>query len=183
MSKPNQTNPEVLDANNEVDQTNEQAPEHHAVLDSIAGEIDASEAQNNAVDEATTAAAKATAAEEWAQIPAILGGVLKIAIPELGEVYTPEACENWGVAMVPVAEKYGWGSAPVGCEVGLAIATLGLALPTFTAFKKYQNERRAIQYQTQTQQATALATDKSKPTPAENASTDGYPPASFFGAK
>lgn len=47
-------------------------------------------------------------AEMWAALPAMVGSMLRIALPDLEKVYTPEACRAWGSAMVPVAEKYGW---------------------------------------------------------------------------
>lgn len=90
-------------------------------------------------------------AEEWAQIPALLGGVLGMAIPELKAAYTEDACRAWGAAMVPVAEKYGWDSGDLlgrwGPEIGLICATLPLGLATVAALKArraaVEAERRA----------------------------------------
>ena len=74
-------------------------------------------------------------AAEWAVLPATFGGILAIAMPELAEVYTPEACAAWGAAMVPVAEKYGWSSLQVGPEIGALIASLPFVLGTVAAVK------------------------------------------------
>ncbi|MEW6258019.1 MAG: hypothetical protein AB1592_18860 [Pseudomonadota bacterium] len=78
-------------------------------------------------------------AEEWAQVPAIVGAVLSMAMPELAEVYTPERCRAWGAAMVPLADQYGWNSSELlgrfGPWVGLASATVPLAWPTVQAIK------------------------------------------------
>lgn len=76
---------------------------------------------------------KMAPAELWAMVPATLGSVLGMAIPELKQTYTPEACNAWGVAMAAVAEKRGWNVTQDTPEVLLIFATAPLAIPTFTA--------------------------------------------------
>ncbi len=87
-----------------------------------------------ALADETPAAPQIDPAEQWAIIPAMIGSALQISMPELGKVYTPEACRNWGAAMVPVADKYGW-SADVlgGPELGLVAASFPLLLGTVAA--------------------------------------------------
>lgn len=70
-------------------------------------------------------------AQAWAGVMAMIGGALTMIAPELEQIYTEKACLKWGAAVVPVAQKYGWdgpGSVP---EIGLLIATLPLAVPSF----------------------------------------------------
>lgn len=76
-------------------------------------------------------------ADSWAAIPAMVGGVLAIAFPELRAVYTVEACQQWGAAMVPVAEKYGWSAdGLMGPEIGLLAASLPFVIGTAGALRK-----------------------------------------------
>lgn len=80
-------------------------------------------------------------AQQWAMIPAMLGSALSIAMPELQRVYSREACEAWGSAMVPVAEKYGWNAdGLIGPEVGLLAASLPFVIGTYGAIKSKRAE-------------------------------------------
>lgn len=83
-------------------------------------------------------------AQQWAMVPAMLGSVLSMFIPEAQRVYSREACEAWGAAMVPVAEKYGWNSdGLMGPEVALFAASLPLAVGTFALVKAKRAEVEA----------------------------------------
>jgi hypothetical protein len=83
-------------------------------------------------------------AAAWAQIPAAVGGILGMAMPELASVYNEGACMQWGEAMHQVAEKYGWDAAETisrfAPEVAIVVATIPLVVPTVGAFKA----RRAL---------------------------------------
>lgn len=80
-------------------------------------------------------------AETWAVLPAMIGSTLAIALPELRAVYTPEACRDWGAAMAPVADKYGWSAdGLLGPEIGLIAASLPFAVATFAAVKARRAE-------------------------------------------
>lgn len=76
----------------------------------------------------------------WAQIPRMLGSLLAIAMPELQDAYTHDACMTWGGAMAQVADKYGWDAAETmskwAPEIALTVASLPLVLPTIAAIKK-----------------------------------------------
>jgi hypothetical protein len=106
-------------------------------LATTVGQVDAEspEAQAaRAAEEATQQAAEVKAvsmAEAWATVPSMIGKLACIVEPALGQFYTPQACQEWGEAMVPVAEKYGWGGPGAMPEVNLAIVTAGMAVPTF----------------------------------------------------
>jgi hypothetical protein len=63
------------------------------------------------------------AAEIWAMVPATIGSVLAIGMPELKAVYSDEACAAWGAAMVPLAKKYGWHIGPDSPELGVLVAS------------------------------------------------------------
>ncbi len=76
------------------------------------------------------AAEAVTEAEAWAQVPLMLGSVLSMFAPELQAIYTQENCASWGERMVPVAQKYGWNGPSNLPEIGLVIATAGMAIPT-----------------------------------------------------
>lgn len=81
-------------------------------------------------------------AESWAMIPAIVGSTLSIAFPELQRVYSPDACRNWGAAMVPVADKYGWSAdGLVGPEIALFAASLPFVLGTAQVIRVHKAER------------------------------------------
>lgn len=69
-------------------------------------------------------------AQAWAALVQSIGGMLSIIAPELRQVYTDDACMQWGRAVVPVAEKYGWNGPSSVPELGLIMASVPLALPT-----------------------------------------------------
>ena len=82
----------------------------------------------------------------WAQIPKMFGGILSMALPELGAVYTDDKCHAWGSAMSMVADKYGWDAAETmakwGPEIALTLATLPLAIPTVKAIQKAVDKKK-----------------------------------------
>jgi hypothetical protein len=80
-------------------------------------------------------------AEEWAAIPQLLGSMLAIYAPEIQAIYTPAACKAWGAAALPVARKYGWNVKAMGCEAGLIVASLPLAIGTFQILKDERDKR------------------------------------------
>lgn len=83
----------------------------------------------------------------WAQIPAVLGGMLGMALPELQGVYTEDACMKWGVAMHMVATKHGWECgetmARFGPEIALAVASFPLVVPVVQVVKARRAEAEA----------------------------------------
>jgi hypothetical protein len=116
-------------------------------LDVIAGEAAAVEGQVTAVeglgDIPPLAGAapdpRANEAEQvalWAMIPQTLGSVLSMAFPDLAKVYNPKACEDWGRAMVPVANKYGWNFSSDAPELALLLATVPFAIGTMVVVKR-----------------------------------------------
>lgn len=116
-------------------------------LGGFVGEIDAEGPASP--EEAAAAQAEQQAAQsledgarQWGALAFMVGGALSMAAPALKNVYTEEACLNWGRAMQPVAEKYGWngGATP---EVGLLIATAGFAFPTYFAVRQAVAEKKA----------------------------------------
>lgn len=113
-----------------------------AALDQLGAELAGTEAELSASQAAASAAEFKSKAESWAFIPAMFGKVVSVALPELQDVYTEKACLNWGEAMVPVADKYGWTDPAVSVEMSLIIATIPLALPTGIAVKKYLDQRK-----------------------------------------
>lgn len=85
-------------------------------------------------------------AQQWAMLPAIVGSALSMALPELRAVYTPQACEAWGAAMVPVADKYGWNcDGIIGPEMALFAASVPFAFGTYSAIKarRAEDEKKA----------------------------------------
>lgn len=113
-----------------------------SALDRIALEAAAAEQEQDAQEQAILNPEQANRpdpATAWAQIPAMFGGLLGMALPELGAVYTEQKCMAWGGAMAQVAEKYGWDAgetmAKYAPEIALVVATLPLAVPTFQAIK------------------------------------------------
>lgn len=100
-------------------------------LGAITSEIDSSGPPTPEQVEAEKQAAEdVTEAQAWAQVPMMLGSMLSMFAPELQAIYTEETCNRWGERMVPVAQKYGWNGPSNLPEIGLAIATAGMALPT-----------------------------------------------------
>ena len=114
-------------------------------LDKIAIEAAGSEAEAEAAQEAIlnpNPEPVVDQAEVWAQIPAALGGLLAMAMPELRDVYTQEACKGWGQGMAAVSDKYGWDAGEtIGKwtpEFMLVAASLPLIVPTVRVFKAYK---------------------------------------------
>jgi hypothetical protein len=73
--------------------------------------------------------------QAWAVLPQTIGRLVSMLAPELAELYSDERCQEWGDAMVPVAQKYGWGGPNVLPELGLLIATGTFAVPTYMIVK------------------------------------------------
>ncbi|HEV6967424.1 hypothetical protein [Roseateles sp.] len=91
------------------------------------------QAQEQAEQQAQTEAEKS--AREWGSIVFMVGRALCMVAPELKAVYTEEACLQWGESVVPVAQKYGWDGPGAVPEIGLAISTLGLAVPSYLVIR------------------------------------------------
>lgn len=113
-------------------------------LDMIAIEAAGSEAEAEAKQDAilNPPEPEIDQAAIWAQIPHALGSLLAVAMPELKDAYTPEACAAWGQGMAAVAKKYDWDA---GESVGkwmpefmLVAASLPLIMPTVRAFKTHK---------------------------------------------
>ena len=106
-------------------------------LEAVVGEVDASgpptEAQQQ---EQQQQEAAATGAQEWGAVMQMIGGGLSMLAPELGEVYTEDACGRWGLAMQAVADKYGW-NGPSGIpEFALVMTTAPLAVPSYLILRE-----------------------------------------------
>jgi len=84
-----------------------------------------------AQDKAAEQADPVYQARAWGALAYSVGGMLSMIAPELKQVYTEDACLAWGHAVVPVAEKYGWSGPSNVPELGLILATVPLALPSF----------------------------------------------------
>lgn len=108
-------------------------------LDGLVTEVDAegpptAEQQEQAKQEEQKAQAELAAedeAREWGMIAYMIGGGLALLAPELKQIYSEDRCLQWGRSVVPVSQKYGWngpGSIP---ELGLALSTMTLAVPTY----------------------------------------------------
>lgn len=105
-------------------------------LGAFVDEIDADGPATPEQQEATAAEAVGEeSARQWGSIVFMVGNAAAMIAPELRAIYTEEACLNWGRAMNPVAEKYGWNGPAAVPELGLLIATAGLAVPSFFAVK------------------------------------------------
>lgn len=118
------------------------APVELDALDRIALEASGAEAEAAAAEAAILNPEPENPVDQaviWAQIPAALGGILAMAMPELGAVYTPDACQQWGQGMAAVADKYGWDAAEsIGRwtpEFSLLVASVPLIVPTVRAVK------------------------------------------------
>ena len=99
-------------------------------------EYEAQQREAAAADSAAQAAASLeTGARQWGSIAYMIGGALAMVAPELRHVYTERACLDWGRAVVPVADKYGWNGPNRLPELGLLIATMGLAVPSVLAIR------------------------------------------------
>jgi hypothetical protein len=128
--------------------------------------------------ETTAAAAMDTQAREWGVIAFTIGSALAMLAPELRQVYTEDACYTWGQSAAVVADKYGWngpGSVP---EIGLAIATAGLAIPSYLAIaarlKALKMEQaRADQAAARQRQAESEAAERARTFEAETNAAGG----------
>lgn len=106
-------------------------------LGTLADEVDAAGPPTGEQVEAQAAEAQALdGAQQWGAVLQMVGAGLSMIAPELRQVYTPEACDAWGMAMQPVAAKYGWNDPTSAPEFGLALATLGVGVPTYLAISK-----------------------------------------------
>lgn len=105
-------------------------------LDGLVTEVDAEGPQTPEQQAAQQAEAQALdSAQQWGSIVYAVGTGLALIAPELRSVYTPDACNAWGQAMQPVAEKHGWNSPANVPEFGLLLASVGLGVPTFLAIR------------------------------------------------
>jgi hypothetical protein len=119
-------------------------------------------------------------ADIWALIPKQLGALLSIAMPELGQVYTDDACRQWGVGMAAVSQKYGWDAAETlgkfAPELALVTATIPLAVPTYFAVRKRADAARIATEQRERMQPPAQA---QRPMQDLNASPMAQEPGGF----
>lgn len=99
--------------------------------------------QREAEEAAAKAADPENQAKAWGVLAFSIGGMLSVLAPELKNVYTEDACLAWGHSVVPVAEKYGWDGPSNVPELGLLLATVPLALPTYFIVRKRLAELRA----------------------------------------
>ena len=105
-------------------------------LAAIVAEVDAAGPATPEQVEAQAAADTMDAsAREWGTIAYMVGGALAMLAPELRQVYTEDACFAWGQSAATVAQKYGWDGPANVPEIGLAISTVGLAVPSFLAIR------------------------------------------------
>jgi hypothetical protein len=107
-------------------------------LEGLVSEVDGESPEAQQADQAQAQQAEAidAGAREWAMIAFVIGNGLAMIAPELRKVYTEEACMSWGASMMPVADKYGWNSPSSLPELGLLIATMGLAVPSVLAVRQ-----------------------------------------------
>lgn len=98
-------------------------------------------------DKAAADADPINQARAWGVLAFSVGGMLSIIAPELKGVYTEDACLAWGTAVVPVAEKYGWSGPSNVPELGLILATLPLAVPSFFIMRERLRELRKAKAQ------------------------------------
>lgn len=99
--------------------------------------------EQEAEDKAAAQADPAYQAKAWGAMAYSVGAMLSIIAPELKSVYTEDACLAWGHSVVPVAEKYGWNGPSSVPELGLLMATVPLALPSFFIIRGKLRELKA----------------------------------------
>lgn len=108
-------------------------------MEALGGLMDEVDAEGPATPEQQREEQQAQGMEEsarqWGAIVYMVGNAAAMIAPELRQVYSEEACMNWGRAMNPVAEKYGWNGANSIPELGLLIATAGLIVPSVFAIR------------------------------------------------
>jgi hypothetical protein len=98
--------------------------------------VAAQEAEEKAVEQVNAAA------RSWGMIPYSIGGTLAILAPELRQVYTEEACYEWGKAAAAVSTKYGWDGPDDMPELALITASMGFAVPSFFIVRDKMRELR-----------------------------------------
>lgn len=112
-----------------------------AALDGLVTEVDDASPEAQAQAQATASAEAQAAhdaeerAREWGMVAYTIGSALSMLAPELRGVYTDDACMGWGRSVVPVADKYGWNGPGNVPEIGLLLATAGLAVPSVLAVR------------------------------------------------
>jgi hypothetical protein len=106
-------------------------------LDGLVTEVDGESPEAQAQQQAEVQAQLDADAQArgWGVIMWTVGSALAMVAPELRQVYTDDACLNWGRSVVPVAEKYGWSGPANVPELGLLISTAGLAVPSYLVIK------------------------------------------------
>lgn len=120
-------------------------------------------------------AEEVTEAQAWAQVPMMLGGMLAMIAPELQAIYTEENCHRWGERMVPVAQKYGWNGPSNLPEIGLAISTLGMAVPTVIVIRAKLAQMKAAKEAHEAAKARSMARSTT-PSPVEDVGVGGVAP-------
>lgn len=135
-------------------ETGAPSPDKFAALDLIGQEAAGDErAREQAQAEAAKPEGYVDEAQAWAIVPKKLGSLLGMAVPELKDVYTDDACLEWGKGMAAVSHKYGWNAADTlakfAPELALAAATLELALPTYMLVSAKLEQVRLIRAQRQ----------------------------------
>lgn len=130
-----------------------------AKMDALEGLVTEADAQGGPTPEQQQEQQQAqdmeAGAREWGAIAYMIGGALSMLAPELKPVYTEDRCLAWGTSVMPVAEKYGWngpGSIP---ELGLAISTLGFAVPTALIIRSKLAELKEARQQAERDAASA----------------------------
>lgn len=83
-------------------------------------------------------------AQAWASIPATVGSILCMALPELKDAYKPQACAEWGKAMHRLAVKRGWSTDGLPAEVDVALASAIFVIPTALAIKVRRDQAAAV---------------------------------------
>jgi hypothetical protein len=85
-------------------------------------------------------------AKEWAMVAYTIGQALGVFAPRLKQIYSEQACEAWGHAVVPVARKYDIQGVSRFPEISLILATAAFAVPTYLEIKaittSIENEAR-----------------------------------------
>lgn len=89
------------------------------------------EQQAAEAQKATQAADAEKSAVEWGRIMFTVGGFACMIEPALKQVYSEEACMDWGKHAHVVAQKYGWDAPTKVPELALLASTFGFAVPTF----------------------------------------------------
>lgn len=142
-------------------------------LDGLVGEVDAEGPPTpEQVQEQQQAQTLENSAREWGLIVYTVGGALAMLAPELRQVYSEDACLRWGESMAPVAEKYGWNNPANVPEFGLALTTLGLAVPTYLIVKtklEQLREARMLQQGTPRREAVQQPADVPGAVPTDHA--------------